>query len=196
MTPGGSLAGTRLLVVGASSGVGRAIGLAAAAAGASVAFAARRLELLESAVDEAGASSVALVCDVTDPASVVETVEGVVHGARWTRRRRLRHRCRPPHPDSGRRGGRVGEALRHQCHRRLAGRAGRSALSARRQRTGRLHIGHVGGPAASGYGCLRHQQGRPRRTCPGLAVRAPRGVVLHGRHRDDARHRRDRLLGW
>ena len=43
----GSLAGTRLLVVGASSGVGRAIGLAAAAAGASVAFAARRLELLE-----------------------------------------------------------------------------------------------------------------------------------------------------
>jgi NAD(P)-dependent dehydrogenase (short-subunit alcohol dehydrogenase family) len=79
VTPGGSLAGTRLLVVGASSGVGRAIGLAAAAAGASVAFAARRLELLERAVDEAGAHSLALVCDVTDPASVVETVEGAVH---------------------------------------------------------------------------------------------------------------------
>jgi NADP-dependent 3-hydroxy acid dehydrogenase YdfG len=74
----GSLAGTRLLVVGASSGVGRAIGLAAAAAGASVAFAARRLELLQTAVDEAGPSSLAIVCDVTDPTSVVETVEGAV----------------------------------------------------------------------------------------------------------------------
>ncbi len=78
MRQGGSLDGTRLLVVGASSGVGRAIGLAAAAAGASVAFAARRLELLKTAVDEAGTLSLAVVCDVTDPSSVVETVEGAV----------------------------------------------------------------------------------------------------------------------
>jgi NAD(P)-dependent dehydrogenase (short-subunit alcohol dehydrogenase family) len=78
MTQGGSLVGTKLLVVGASSGVGRAIGLAAAAAGASVAFAARRLELLKTAVDEAGTSSLAVVCDVTDPSSVVEMVESVV----------------------------------------------------------------------------------------------------------------------
>jgi NAD(P)-dependent dehydrogenase (short-subunit alcohol dehydrogenase family) len=77
MRQGGPLAGTRLLVVGASSGVGRAIGLAAAAAGASVAFAARRLELLRTAGDEAGASSLAVVCDVTDPSSVVEMVEEV-----------------------------------------------------------------------------------------------------------------------
>jgi len=79
VTQGGSLEGTRLLVVGASSGVGRAIGLAAAAAGASVVFAARRLELLRTAVDEAGSLSHAIVCDVTDPSSVVETVEGVVN---------------------------------------------------------------------------------------------------------------------
>jgi NAD(P)-dependent dehydrogenase (short-subunit alcohol dehydrogenase family) len=78
VTGGGSLAGARLLVVGASSGVGRAIGLAAAAAGASVAFAARRLDLLKTAVDEAGSPSLAVVCDVTDPSSVVEAVEGVV----------------------------------------------------------------------------------------------------------------------
>jgi NAD(P)-dependent dehydrogenase (short-subunit alcohol dehydrogenase family) len=78
MTAEGSLAGNRLLVVGASSGVGRAIGLAAAAAGASVAFAARRIELLKTAVDEAGTPSVAVVCDVTEPSSVVETVEEVV----------------------------------------------------------------------------------------------------------------------
>jgi NAD(P)-dependent dehydrogenase (short-subunit alcohol dehydrogenase family) len=78
MTGGGSLAGKRLLVVGASSGVGRAIGLAAAAAGASVAFAARRLGLLKTAVDDAGAPSLAVVCDVTDPSSVGEAVDGVV----------------------------------------------------------------------------------------------------------------------
>ena len=78
MTRDGSLAGTRLLVVGASSGVGRAIGLAAAAEGASVAFAARRLELLQTAVDDAGTPSLAVVCDVTDPSSVVEAVQGVV----------------------------------------------------------------------------------------------------------------------
>jgi NAD(P)-dependent dehydrogenase (short-subunit alcohol dehydrogenase family) len=78
MTEGGSLAGTSLLVVGASSGVGRAMGRAAAAAGASVAFAARRLKLLQTAVDEAGPTSLAVVCDVTDPTSVVDTVEGVV----------------------------------------------------------------------------------------------------------------------
>lgn len=78
MTRDGSLAGTRLLVVGASSGVGRAIGLAAAAEGASVAFAARRLELLQTAVDDAGPSSLAVVCDVTDPSSVVEAVQGAV----------------------------------------------------------------------------------------------------------------------
>ena len=78
MTEGGSLAGSRLLLVGASCTWPVAIGLAAAATGASVAFAARRLELLKSAVDEAGTSSLAIVCDVTDPSSVVEMVEGVV----------------------------------------------------------------------------------------------------------------------
>ena len=71
----GVLAGRRLLVVGASSGVGRAIGLAAAGVGARVAFAARRLELLESAVESAGPPSLALVCDVTDEISVELAVD-------------------------------------------------------------------------------------------------------------------------
>jgi NAD(P)-dependent dehydrogenase (short-subunit alcohol dehydrogenase family) len=71
------LAGRRLLVVGASSGVGRAIGLAAAAQGAHVAFAARRLELLHTAVEEAGPPSLALGCDVTDESSVAQAVEEV-----------------------------------------------------------------------------------------------------------------------
>jgi NAD(P)-dependent dehydrogenase (short-subunit alcohol dehydrogenase family) len=73
----GSLAGRRLLVVGASSGVGRAIGLAAATQGAHVAFAARRLELLQTAVEEAGPPSLALGCDVADESSVAQAVEGV-----------------------------------------------------------------------------------------------------------------------
>lgn len=79
MGPGtASLAGRRLLLVGASSGVGRAIGLEAAAQGAAVAFASRRLELLTSAVEQAGGPSVALTCDVTDPASVEAAVEACV----------------------------------------------------------------------------------------------------------------------
>jgi NAD(P)-dependent dehydrogenase (short-subunit alcohol dehydrogenase family) len=71
------LGGRKVLVVGASSGVGRAIGLSAAAAGARVAFAARRTELLESAVQEAGEASIAVSCDVTSATSVDEAVSGV-----------------------------------------------------------------------------------------------------------------------
>jgi NAD(P)-dependent dehydrogenase (short-subunit alcohol dehydrogenase family) len=72
-----SLAGRRLLVVGASSGVGRAIGIRASVEGARVAFAARRLDLLRSAVQAGGASGVAVACDVTDQTSVEEAVQGM-----------------------------------------------------------------------------------------------------------------------
>ncbi len=73
-----SLAGRRVLVVGASSGVGRAIGVRAGVEGARVAVAARRLELLRTAAAEAsGASGVAVPCDVTDPSSVDQAVEDV-----------------------------------------------------------------------------------------------------------------------
>jgi len=61
------LTGKRILVVGASSGIGRAIGLLSAAAGADVAFAARRIERLEQAAAEAGGNSFALACDVRRP---------------------------------------------------------------------------------------------------------------------------------
>src|ERR1700756_2506822 len=46
----------RMLVVGASSGIGRALALLAAGAGASVTVAARRLEALEATVSEARAA--------------------------------------------------------------------------------------------------------------------------------------------
>ena len=59
------LRGRRILVIGASSGVGREVGRLASRAGARVAFAARRKELLDAAVAEAGDGAIAVRCDVT-----------------------------------------------------------------------------------------------------------------------------------
>lgn len=73
-----ALAGTRVLIIGASSGVGRTLGLQAAAEGAHVAFAARRRELVESAAKEAGNDAVGLVCDVREEASCRRVVEDAV----------------------------------------------------------------------------------------------------------------------
>ena len=67
-----------MLVVGASSGIGRATGLAIAAEGGKVAFAARRRERLEEAVAEAGGGSLALECDVRDEAACERTVAEAV----------------------------------------------------------------------------------------------------------------------
>ncbi len=72
------LGGARALVVGASSGIGRAIGLALAREGARVAFAARRAELLEDAARKAGGGAVAIPCDVREPESCEEVVSRAV----------------------------------------------------------------------------------------------------------------------
>ena len=69
-----TLASQRLLVVGASSGIGRACAVSAAAAGARVALAARRSDRLGEAAREAGAGAIPLACDVTDPASCERAV--------------------------------------------------------------------------------------------------------------------------
>ncbi len=66
-----NLAGRRLLVVGASSGVGREVVLQLARAGARVVLAARRRERLEAAVatlQADGCDAHAVVCDVRDEA--------------------------------------------------------------------------------------------------------------------------------
>jgi len=57
------LAGKRILVVGASSGIGRALAHASVAAGAQVALCARRADRLQAAIDEAGGGT-AVVADV------------------------------------------------------------------------------------------------------------------------------------
>ncbi|MDQ1432673.1 MAG: hypothetical protein QOF40_3275 [Actinomycetota bacterium] len=61
------LQGSRVLVVGASSGIGRAVATQAVAGGAHAVFAARRAEKLSDAVAAAGERASAAVCDVRVP---------------------------------------------------------------------------------------------------------------------------------
>jgi NAD(P)-dependent dehydrogenase (short-subunit alcohol dehydrogenase family) len=63
------------VVIGASSGLGRCIGIGLAKRGADVALLARRKEKLDTAVDEAGGRAVAVACDVTDPASCRSSID-------------------------------------------------------------------------------------------------------------------------
>ncbi|MDE0699456.1 MAG: SDR family oxidoreductase [Acidimicrobiaceae bacterium] len=86
-----ALAGRRILAVGASSGSGRATALALVGAGAEVVFAARRIDKLQAAVDEAGAGHVVAI-DVLDSGSVSRgvnkaaellggTIDGIVYSS-------------------------------------------------------------------------------------------------------------------
>lgn len=68
----------RIAVVGASSGLGRCLGIGLAQRGARVALLARRKDLLDSAAEEAGEGTVVAACDVTDQASVDEAIGQVV----------------------------------------------------------------------------------------------------------------------
>jgi NADP-dependent 3-hydroxy acid dehydrogenase YdfG len=56
----------RAVVVGASSGLGRCIGVGLGQRGAPVALLARRHDRLVDAAKEAGAGALAIRCDVTD----------------------------------------------------------------------------------------------------------------------------------
>jgi NAD(P)-dependent dehydrogenase (short-subunit alcohol dehydrogenase family) len=66
---------SRTVVIGASSGLGRCIGVGLAQRGAHVALLARRRKRLDAAVIEAGPKSVAIECDVTDESSVRSAVD-------------------------------------------------------------------------------------------------------------------------
>lgn len=65
----------RIAVVGASSGLGRCIGVGLAQAGAQVALLARRQDRLTDAARDAGAGAVAVRCDVTDSESCATAVD-------------------------------------------------------------------------------------------------------------------------
>jgi NAD(P)-dependent dehydrogenase (short-subunit alcohol dehydrogenase family) len=68
----------RIVVVGASSGLGRCIGVGLAQRGARVALLARRVERLEKAAAEAGPGTFALECDATDADSCRSAIDAAV----------------------------------------------------------------------------------------------------------------------
>jgi NAD(P)-dependent dehydrogenase (short-subunit alcohol dehydrogenase family) len=65
----------RTVVVGASSGLGRCIGIGLAQRGETVALLARRHSRLVEAVAEAGGDTIAIACDVTDESSCKAAIE-------------------------------------------------------------------------------------------------------------------------
>jgi len=65
----------RTVVVGASSGLGRCIGVALGQRGEQVALLARRKERLDDAAKEAGSGATAIACDVTDEASCAGAID-------------------------------------------------------------------------------------------------------------------------
>lgn len=65
----------RTIVVGASTGLGRCIGVGLARGGGQVALLARRADLLASAAEEAGPGAAAVTGDVTDEASCRAAIE-------------------------------------------------------------------------------------------------------------------------
>ena len=70
-----NIAGLRMLVVGASSGIGQAIACAAHARGAAVALAARRVDLLSELADRLDGSAHEL--DVSDPRAIESVIRDV-----------------------------------------------------------------------------------------------------------------------
>ena len=70
---GSDIAGLRVLIVGASSGIGHAVAVRAAERGAKVAVAARRTDLLEALAEQIGGFAFEL--DVEDPAAIARVVD-------------------------------------------------------------------------------------------------------------------------
>jgi NAD(P)-dependent dehydrogenase (short-subunit alcohol dehydrogenase family) len=73
-----SLEDRRILVVGASSGVGRLIGHLLSESGARVAFAARRVEVCREEARKAANAAIGLRCDVSDPDLCDQVVQQTV----------------------------------------------------------------------------------------------------------------------
>jgi NAD(P)-dependent dehydrogenase (short-subunit alcohol dehydrogenase family) len=71
---------SRTVVIGASSGLGRCIGMGLAERGDSVAFLARRRERTEAAAKDAGPGAIGIECDVTDEASCRSAIAAAADG--------------------------------------------------------------------------------------------------------------------
>jgi NAD(P)-dependent dehydrogenase (short-subunit alcohol dehydrogenase family) len=68
------------VVIGASSGLGRCIGVGLAQRGSKVALMARRKDRLEAAAEEAGDGTLAIACDVTDRDSCASAIAEAADG--------------------------------------------------------------------------------------------------------------------
>ena len=74
------MSGLRVVVVGASTGLGRSLGIGLGKRGAKVALLARRESLLDEAAKEAGPASLAIRCDVTDESSCLSAIGEAAKG--------------------------------------------------------------------------------------------------------------------
>lgn len=72
----GALAGRRVLISGASSGIGAAVAGAVVEAGGQVALLARRADRLADLADRLGTAATVVKCDITDDAAVPDAVNG------------------------------------------------------------------------------------------------------------------------
>src|SRR4051812_32837925 len=70
----------RTVVVGASSGLGRCIGIGLAERGGQVALLARRRDRLIDAAKQAGPGTLAIACDVTDETSCATAIDEAAKG--------------------------------------------------------------------------------------------------------------------
>jgi NAD(P)-dependent dehydrogenase (short-subunit alcohol dehydrogenase family) len=70
----------RIVVVGASTGLGRAVGIALAHRGEQVALLARSKDKLDTAAAEAGHGALAIACDVTDEQAVRSAIDEAAQG--------------------------------------------------------------------------------------------------------------------
>lgn len=80
MSDGAGGRGVRTVVVGASSGLGRCIGVGLGQRGGRVALLARRRDRLETAAKEAGEGTLAIACDVTDEAACRAAIDEAADG--------------------------------------------------------------------------------------------------------------------
>ncbi len=74
------MAGSRTVVIGASSGLGRCLGIGLGQLGNQVALLARRRDRLESAAEQAGEGTLAIECDVTDAESCRSALAAAAEG--------------------------------------------------------------------------------------------------------------------
>ncbi len=184
---------SRTVVVGASSGLGRCIGVGLARRGDQVALLARRRERIEAAAKDAGPGAIAIGCDVTDEVSCRSAINdaaealGGIDNLVYTPAVGPLVRMVDTDAQTWRRifdTNVIGAALvTAAAVPHLTASAGKAVYLSSDAGTF--------GPPWPGLGSVRRQQGSPRETRGSVASRTP-GYRLHLPHRRGVRGRRGR----